>query len=203
MKYIKFKSFIDKTIALFTIIVISPILISIYFCILFKLGKPVFFLQERPGYKSRGFKIIKFRTMLNSNNDSTSNETDENRLTELGIFLRKYSLDELPELINIIRGEMSFVGPRPLLMQYLNLYTPEQLKRHDVLPGITGYAQINGRNLLSWEEKFKYDLIYVEKQSFIFDLMVLIKTFLVVIFKKGISAKGEATMYAFRGNQEK
>ena len=201
MKYIKFKSFIDKTIALFTLIVISPILISIYFCILFKLGKPVFFLQERPGYKSRGFKIIKFRTMTNLKN--YQNEIpDKDRLTKFGKFLRSSSLDELPELINILKGEMSFVGPRPLLNEYLDLYTPEQLKRHNVKPGFTGYAQINGRNSLTWEEKFEYDLFYVNNQNFLLDLKIILKTFKIVFLRKGISAKGEATMYKFKGSSE-
>ena len=201
MKYIKFKSLIDKIIASIILISISPFLIGIYFLILFKLGRPVLFTQARPGYKSKSFEIIKFRTMSNIKKGSIIDQTDKIRLTKLGNLLRRYSIDELPELINIIKGEMSFVGPRPLLMEYLNLYNPEQIKRHNVTPGITGYAQINGRNLLSWEEKFKYDLIYIEKQSFIFDLIILLKTFLSVISKKGISAKGEATMYAFTGSK--
>ena len=123
-------------------------------------------------------------------------------MTRFGKFLRSSSLDELPELINILKGEMSFVGPRPLLIDYLDLYTPEQLKRHDVKPGFTGYAQINGRNLLSWEDKFEYDLFYVNNQNFFLDLKIILKTFKIVFLRKGISAKGEATMYKFRGSNK-
>tara|TARA_B100000989_G_C19525002_1_gene466291 strand:+ start:771 stop:1397 length:627 start_codon:yes stop_codon:yes gene_type:complete len=201
LNYFFIKGIFDNLAAFFLILLTSPLLLLIYSIILWQMGRPVFFLQARPGYKSKRFKIIKFRTMTNLNN--YQNEIpDKDRLTKFGKFLRSSSLDELPELINILKGEMSFVGPRPLLNEYLDLYTPEQLKRHDVKPGFTGYAQINGRNLLSWEEKFEYDLLYVNNQNFLLDLKIILKTFKIVFSRKGISAKGEATMYKFIGSNK-
>ena len=201
LNYFFIKGIFDNIAAFFLILLTSPLLLLIYSIILWQMGRPVFFLQARPGYKSKRFKIIKFRTMTNQNNNEKF-IPDKDRLTRFGKFLRSSSLDELPELINILKGEMSFVGPRPLLIDYLDLYTPEQLKRHDVKPGFTGYAQINGRNLLSWEDKFEYDLFYVNNQNFFLDLKIILKTFKIVFLRKGISAKGEATMYKFRGSNK-
>ena len=159
----------------------------------------VFFLQPRPGYKAKPFKIIKFKTMRDAYDDSGKPLSDDLRLTRVGQWVRSVSLDELLQLINVLKGEMSLVGPRPLLMQYLDRYTPEQARRHEVKPGITGWAQVNGRNAISWEEKFRLDVDYVNKQSFCLDCKILWMTLLNVIQRKGISADGHATMDEFRG----
>lgn len=165
-----------------------------------KLGSPVFFKQQRPGKFGRPFMMIKFRSMKDATDTST---TDEVRLTPFGKKLRALSVDELPELWNVLKGDMSLVGPRPLLMSYLELYDDEQKRRHDVRPGITGWAQVNGRNALSWEEKFKYDIWYVDNHNFWLDLKILFLTVKKVMIKEGISSSGEATMPAFKGNQNK
>lgn len=162
-----------------------------------KLGSPVFFTQIRPGMHCKPFKMIKFRTMLDKKSADGQPLPDSARLTPFGVFLRSTSLDELPELWNVLKGDMSFVGPRPLLMQYLPLYSAEQVRRHDVRPGITGWAQINGRNVISWEEKFRLDVWYVEHQSLWLDLRILVITTLKVIRREGINAVGEATMAPF------
>jgi lipopolysaccharide/colanic/teichoic acid biosynthesis glycosyltransferase len=159
----------------------------------------IFFLQLRPGLHGIPYKIIKFKTMRDAF-DSTGNPLpDEERLTRIGQFVRSVSLDELLQLVNVIKGDMSLVGPRPLLMQYLTRYSPEQSKRHNVKPGITGWAQVNGRNAISWEQKFKYDVEYVEKQSLLLDIKILWMTFINVLQRKGISADGHVTMEEFKG----
>jgi lipopolysaccharide/colanic/teichoic acid biosynthesis glycosyltransferase len=160
-------------------------------------GPPVFFRQTRPGYKGRPFELMKFRTMSDERDESGHLLPDSERIGRLGGFLRKSSLDELPEMINVLRGEMSLVGPRPLLMEYLDRYTPEQSRRHDVPPGITGWAQVNGRNALSWDDKFALDIWYVDNYSLVLDLKILGKTVGQVLSREGISAEGHATMPKF------
>jgi len=176
----------------FTITVLSVLII-------FFLGKPVFFLQPRIGFKGKEFKIIKFRSMKNTRDVHGNMLVDEFRLTKFGKFLRNSSLDEIPCLINVLIGQMTIVGPRPFISKYRNLYSPEQFRRHDVTPGITGWAQVNGRNAISWEEKFRLDLEYVERQSFWIDVKILWMTVLSVLNRKGISADGHVTMEEFRG----
>ena len=182
------------------LILISPVLIIISFLVWFKIGLPIVFKQERPGYKEKPFWIYKFRTMSDKRDQNGKLLPDKYRISSLGKFLRTFSLDELPELVNIIRGEMSFVGPRPLLMEYLNRYSITQRRRHEVLPGITGWAQINGRNVLSWEEKFRLDVWYVDNWSFWLDIKILVITIWKVITREGISQPGHATSEKFRGN---
>ena len=165
-----------------------------------KLGPPVFFTQTRPGLHGQPFQMFKFRTMTNARADNGTLLPDCERLTCFGHFLRSTSLDELPELLNVLKGEMSLVGPRPLLMDYLPLYSPEQSRRHEVKPGITGWAQVNGRNAISWEEKFQLDVWYVDHQSFWLDLKILFLTVKRVFQRSGISAYGEMTMPRFTGN---
>jgi lipopolysaccharide/colanic/teichoic acid biosynthesis glycosyltransferase len=165
-----------------------------------KLGSPIFYVQERPGLKGKVFKMIKFRSMTDAKDESGALLPDAHRLTKFGQQLRSTSLDELPELLNVLKGDMSLVGPRPLLIEYLPLYTPEQARRHDVKPGITGWAQINGRNTISWEEKFKLDVWYVENQSIWLDIKILFLTLKKVFMRDGISAQGEATMAKFMGS---
>ena len=167
------------------------------------MGKPVLFVQLRPGLYGKPFKIYKFRTMRDARDDRGGLLSDEHRLTRTGIFLRKYSLDELPQLFNVINGNLSFVGPRPLLMEYLGRYTPQQARRHEVKPGITGWAQVNGRNAITWEEKFKLDVWYVDNRSFLLDMKILWMTFIKVFRQEGISADRCATMPEFKGSHEK
>lgn len=164
-----------------------------------KLGKPVFFRQIRPGRDGKPFKMIKFRTMTDARDDKGELLPDDQRLPGFGRFLRATSLDELPELWNVLKGEMSLVGPRPLLMEYLPLYSREQLRRHEVAPGITGWAQVNGRNAISWEQKFAYDVWYVDHRSIWLDIKIIGKTLNKVVRRDGISAEGSATMEKFRG----
>jgi sugar transferase EpsL len=182
------------------ILVISPLLLILALLVLVFHGTPVLFRQQRPGYKGHPFFICKFRTMSNNKAPDGSFLPDSQRLTRLGRFLRATSLDELPELVNILRGEMSLVGPRPLLMKYLTLYSPEQMRRHDMPPGIAGWAQINGRNTISWDEKFKLDLWYVDHWSFWLDIRILLLTFWKSIKQEGINQPGQATMEEFTGN---
>ncbi len=163
-----------------------------------KIGAPVLFRQARPGLRGRPFTIYKFRTMTDKRGERGELLPDGERLTRLGRFLRKTSLDELPELFNVLKGDMSIVGPRPLLMQYLDLYTPEQARRHEVKPGITGWAQVNGRNAISWEDKFKLDVWYVDHQSFWLDLTIIFMTVWKILKREGISQPGQATMEEFR-----
>ena len=198
-----FKHFIkplgDFFIALFLLIILSPLIILTAIVLFFPNNGKVFFFQQRPGLNSKPFKIVKFKTMKDAFDQEGVPLPDDIRLTKAGSFLRSASLDELLQLINVLNGDMSLVGPRPLLMQYLSRYSPEQAKRHNVKPGITGWAQVNGRNAITWEQKFRLDVEYVEKQSFILDLKILRMTFINVIQRKGISADGHVTMEEFKG----
>lgn len=182
------------------LLILSPLVLIIATLVRIRHGAPVLFRQQRPGYKGSPFYIYKFRTMTNVRAADGSLLPDSARLTSLGRFLRSSSLDELPEFFNILRGEMSLVGPRPLLMQYLERYSPEQARRHSVLPGLTGWAQINGRNALTWEEKFKLDVWYVNNRSFWLDVKILLLTFWKVFKREGISQPDHATMEEFMGN---
>lgn len=181
------------------LVVLSPVLAITAYKVKKELGSPVLFRQTRPGLHGKPFEMIKFRTMKDATDKAGNALPDSERLTEFGKKLRASSLDELPELWNVLKGDMSLVGPRPLLMEYLPLYNAEQAKRHNVRPGVTGYAQVNGRNSLSWEDKFKLDTWYVEHQSLWLDMKILLKTVKKVIIKDGISAEGEATMSKFTG----
>jgi len=184
------------TLVILAAVLWLPVLAVVGVAVRFALGKPIFFMQERPGLGGRSFKLVKFRTMREGDG------TDAERLTPLGKVLRATSLDELPELLNVLKGEMSLVGPRPLLMRYLPRYTPEQARRHEVRPGITGWAQVNGRNAISWEQKFAYDVWYVDHQSFALDLKILWLTVWQVVTRRGVSAEGEATMGEFWGSSK-
>ena len=191
----------DIFAAFFGLIVLSPIMIFLAWKIRRKLGSPVLFRQVRPGLNGKPFEMVKFRTMRDATDEEGRQLPDNQRMTSFGSFLRSSSLDELPELWNVLKGEMSLVGPRPLLMEYLSLYTPEQYRRHDVRPGITGWAQINGRNSLSWEDKFKLDTWYVDNRTMRLDVKIICLTLKKVIVKEGISADGEATMSKFTGQK--
>ncbi|WP_345980689.1 undecaprenyl phosphate N,N'-diacetylbacillosamine 1-phosphate transferase [Sulfurimonas sp. HSL3-2] len=195
------KQLFDKILALVLIILFSPIYIIVSLLILLKMGRPIFFRQQRPGYKEKIFGIYKFRTMTNEKDENGELLPDEKRLVGIGKFIRSTSLDELPQLFNVLKGEMSFVGPRPLLIEYLNLYNETQKRRHDVLPGITGWAQVNGRNAISWEQKFEYDVWYVDHKSFSLDMKILWLTFLKVLRRSGISSDSSVTMEKFRGTK--
>lgn len=194
------KRCMDLVVAILVFIVFLPLIATLAFLVRRKLGSPVIFKQQRPGLHGRPFYLYKLRTM-NDQKDAQGNLLpDEIRLTAFGAFLRKYSLDELLQLVNVIRGDLSLVGPRPLLMDYLPLYTSEQAKRHDVRPGITGWAQINGRNQLSWEEKFKLDTWYVENRSLLLDIKILLLTVRKVVRSEGISHGNHVTMEKFSGS---
>jgi lipopolysaccharide/colanic/teichoic acid biosynthesis glycosyltransferase len=190
----------DLIIAILMILLLSPLLVCISLLLFFTNQGQVFFVQQRPGLQGKPFLIIKFKTMREFYDQEHRLLPDEFRLTKIGKMIRNYSLDELPQLFNVVNGDMSFVGPRPLLMQYLELYSQEQMLRHQVKPGITGWAQVNGRNAIDWEEKFKLDVAYVQKQSFLFDLNILQITALQVLHKKGITEKGMATVSEFKGS---
>ena len=189
----------DIFVSLFLLIILSPIILITAMFLLFTNKGDVFFFQQRPGFNSKPFKIVKFKTMRDAFDKNGILLPDNERLTKIGILVRSASLDELLQLVNVLKGDMSLIGPRPLLMQYLPRYRPEQAKRHNVKPGITGWAQVNGRNAISWEQKFKYDVEYVDKQSYALDLKILWMTFLNVIQRKGISADGHVTMEEFKG----
>ena len=195
------KPFLDRFVALLALLVSSPIflIVSVLLAV-FQNGK-VFFTQQRPGLNESTFKLIKFKTMRDDEDENGELLPDEKRLTWIGKIVRKTSMDEIPQLLNIIKGEMSFIGPRPLLIDYLPLYNEEQRKRHLVTPGITGWAQINGRNTISWNKKFEYDVWYVQNQSFRLDLKIVFLTIFKVFKAEGISGDGMATMEKFRGNQ--
>jgi lipopolysaccharide/colanic/teichoic acid biosynthesis glycosyltransferase len=195
------KRFLDLTVGLPAAVAIGPLMLMIAILVRVKLGSPILFRQVRPGRKGKSFILQKFRTMNDACDDQENPLSDELRLTPLGKFLRKTSFDELPELWNVLMGDMSLVGPRPLLMKYLARYTPEQARRHEVKPGITGWAQVNGRNAISWEEKFALDVWYVENQSFLLDLKILAMTVRKVFQGEGISAPGDATMPEFQGTR--
>ncbi len=194
------KRAVDFLVASIGVLLLSPLFMVIALGVRLTMGSPVFFRQTRPGQGGRAFTLLKFRTMKVEQVGAGA-LSDSERLTPLGRVLRRTSLDELPELINVVRGDMSLVGPRPLLMEYLPLYNPEQARRHEVRPGITGWAQVNGRNGIDWEEKFKLDLWYVEHRSFAFDLRILWMTVEGVISARGISHPGHATMERFRGTK--
>ena len=196
------KRLFDLALTIPGAILISPLLGLIALLVRSNLGRPVLFRQVRPGYQGKPFTNYKFRTMKVSHDAEGSLLPDSERLTGLGRFLRSFSLDELPELINVLRGEMSLVGPRPLLMQYLDRYTPEQARRHDVLPGMTGWAQVNGRNVLTWEDKFCFDVWYVDNWSLWLDVKILLLTFWRVLKREGISQSGYATAEEFMGSEE-
>jgi lipopolysaccharide/colanic/teichoic acid biosynthesis glycosyltransferase len=189
----------DLTLAVPVLVVLTPVGLAVGGLIRLKLGGPVLFRQPRPGREGRVFEVIKFRTMSNARDADGKLLPDEERLTPFGARIRRLSLDELPTLWNVVRGDMSLVGPRPLLVRYLNRYTPEQRRRHDVLPGVTGWAQVNGRNAITWEEKFEHDVWYVENMSLRTDLAILFRTVAQVLGKRGISAEGHATMPEFMG----
>lgn len=193
------KRILDIIISLVAIIVLFPLLFIISILVYFKLGAPVFFVQERPGLNEKIFKMIKFRSMRNSTDKNGNLLSDLERLTNFGRILRSTSLDELPELINVLKGDMSIVGPRPLLVEYLLLYSEEQRKRHIVRPGITGWAQINGRNLISWSKKFELDEWYVENQSLILDIKIIFMTIEKVFNKSGVNQDDNVTMDKFTG----
>ena len=195
-----FKRPLDFILSLIAIIVLSPVFIIIAILVRIKLGSPVIFKQDRPGLNEKIFTMYKFRTMTDERDENGELLPDSKRLTKFGRMLRSTSLDELPELFNILKGDMSFVGPRPLLVEYLPLYNEQQRRRHEVRPGLTGYAQVNGRNAISWEEKFKYDLEYVEKISFLLDLKIFIITVLKVFKREGINSETAATMEPFKGS---
>jgi len=194
-----FKPLLDKILALFLIILFAPIMIIVAILIYLWDGKPIIFTQERPGFNEKIFKIYKFRTMTNEKDEFGNLLPDEKRLNGIGKIIRNLSLDELPQLFNVLKGDMSFIGPRPLLVKYLSRYNEEQRKRHLVKPGITGLAQIKGRNAISWNKKFKYDVFYVNHLSFRLDLYIIFQTVLKVIKKEGISQEGQATMEEFNG----
>jgi sugar transferase EpsL len=194
------KRLFDLAAAVLGLLVISPLLFVLVLLVRVAHGTPVLFRQQRPGYKGRPFTLYKFRTMTDRTAPDGNLLPDSERLTRLGRFLRSTSLDELPELYNVLRGEMSLVGPRPLLMQYLERYSTEQMRRHDVAPGITGWAQVNGRNALTWDEKFKLDVWYVDHWSFWLDIRILFLTLWKILKREGISQPGHATMEEFRGN---
>jgi len=193
------KKSLDLVVAAFALLLLGPLLLIVGLMVRIGLGSPVLFRQQRPGLNGRPFWLVKFRTMLNKTDAYGRTLSDEQRLTGLGRFLRSTSLDEIPEFWNVLRGELSLVGPRPLLMQYLGRYTPEQAHRHDVLPGVTGWAQINGRNNLTWEEKFALDVWYVDNWSLRLDLIILLRTLWQVLRQHGISKKGQATTTEFMG----
>jgi len=194
------KRFFDLLLVISALLGLFPLLCFLAVLIRWKLGSPVFFTQQRPGICGRPFILYKFRTMTDARDDEGNLLPDAVRLTSFGRILRGTSLDELPELWNVIKGEMSLVGPRPLLMEYLERYTPEQARRHEVRPGITGWAQINGRNAITWEEKFKLDVWYVDNQSFWLDVKIIFITIWKIIRREGINQEGQATMKKFLGN---
>ncbi|MCT7405757.1 undecaprenyl phosphate N,N'-diacetylbacillosamine 1-phosphate transferase [Aliarcobacter cryaerophilus] len=196
------KNLFDKTLALFLIILFSPIYVVVSLLIFLKMGSPILFRQKRPGYKEEIFGIYKFRTMTNEKDADGNLLPDDKRLVGIGKFIRSTSLDELPQLFNVLKGEMSFVGPRPLLEEYLPLYNEKQKRRHDVKPGITGWAQVNGRNAISWEQKFDYDAWYVDNQSFWLDIKILWLTFLKVVKRSDISSSTSSTMEKFTGSKK-
>ena len=196
------KRLFDVAFSVIFLFLFAPIMVFIAFLVYLNIGKPILFKQTRPGLNSSPFNMVKFTTMTNIFDDKGNLLDDEERLTSFGKFLRSTSLDELPELWNILKGDMSFVGPRPLLVDYLPLYSSEQLRRHEVKPGVTGWAQINGRNSISWDEKFILDIWYVDNVSFWLDIKILLITIKKVILRKDISKEGMATMSKFQGSNK-
>lgn len=196
------KRALDVGVAGPVLVASSPVLAGVALAIYLDIGRPILFRQRRPGLHAKPFTLLKFRTMRDTRGPDGQLLSDEERLSPVGSWVRKLSLDELPQLVNVLKGEMSLVGPRPLLMDYLERYSPTQARRHEVKPGVTGWAQVNGRNTISWEEKFELDVYYVEHQTLRLDLEILVKTFLHVVRSEGISAVGHATMPVFMGSAE-
>lgn len=196
-----FKRLFDFLIGSFFLLLLSPVFLLLALLVRINLGSPVFFSQTRPGLQGKPFTMFKFRSMTKSRDADGRLLQEADRLTRFGRFFRATSLDELPELWNVLKGDMSLVGPRPLLMEYLPLYSPEQARRHEVRPGITGWAQVNGRNAISWEQKFKLDVWYVDNQSFWLDIKILFMTVINVLSRRGITAKDAATMPRFMGSK--
>ncbi len=194
------KSVIDLLVACVALLFISPLFLLVTFLLAWANRGSVFFLQSRPGYKEKAFTVIKFKTMNDRMDENGSLLPDKERLTKIGRFIRKTSLDELPQLINVLKGEMSLIGPRPLLFKYLPLYNETQRRRHDVRPGITGWAQVNGRNSISWSQKFSFDIYYVDNLSFMLDLQIAYLTILKVIKREGVNQSAERPMQPFTGN---
>ncbi len=195
------KRLFDLLCTLLALLILGPAFLLLAVLVKLRLGSPVLFRQVRPGLNDKPFVMYKFRTMTATKNANGTLLPDEKRLTPFGQFLRSTSLDELPELVNIVKGDMSLVGPRPLLMEYLERYSPEQARRHEVKPGLTGWAQINGRNAISWEEKFAYDVWYVDNRTFWLDIKIILLTILQTVRRDGISQPGHATMEEFMGNK--
>jgi len=191
------KRLLDITAALLALLTFGPVIIALCIAVRLKLGSPIFFLQERPGLNQKIFRMAKFRTMTDQQDSKGNLLSDKIRLTKFGEWLRSTSLDELPELVNILKGEMSLVGPRPLLVSYLDRYSPEQARRHEVRPGLTGWAQVNGRNTTSWEDRFSLDVWYVDNRNFLLDLKIIFRTMRIVIKRDGISHSEHATMPEF------
>ena len=194
------KYLFDLTVSIIVFLILLPVILLVAVLIRIKLGSPILFTQDRPGINGKVFKMMKFRSMLDAKDKHGNLLPDNERMTKFGAFLRSTSLDELPGLFNVIKGDMSLVGPRPLLVQYLPLYSSEQAKRHNVRPGITGWAQVNGRNAIGWDEKFKLDVWYVENQSFLLDMKILLLTVKKVFVREGISADGHVTIEPFKGS---
>ena len=199
MKYIIIKSFLDRIVALIAIIALSPLLMAIFILLLIHFNTNPIFIQIRPGYKGKLFSIYKFKTMKDAVKNSSTSVNDFDRVTKLGGFIRKLSLDELPQLFNVLFGQMSFVGPRPLLVEYLSLYSEEENKRHFVKPGITGWAQVNGRNTISWRNKFILDVWYIKNISFFLDLKIFLLTLLKVIKREGVNSTEDIIMTNYNG----
>ena len=195
------KRLYDLLVALAAILILSPLFLIVVLLVWGKLGMPVLFRQQRPGLNGNPFTIYKFRTMSHNNDENGTMAEDSERMTQFGASLRKFSLDELPQLFNVIKGDLSLVGPRPLLIEYLPLYSVDQMRRHDVRPGITGWAQVNGRNTITWDKKFAYDLWYVDHQSFWLDMKILWMTLGRVVKFRGISQSGNVTMEKFTGQE--
>ena len=192
----------DILLSLVILMILWPVIVVIALFVRLYIGNPIIFKQQRPGYKGKPFNLLKFRSMNDRTNEHGSLLLDEERLNSFGRFLRNYSLDELPEIINVLKGEMSLVGPRPLLMQYLDRYSPDQARRHDVVPGVTGWAQVNGRNTLTWQEKFRLDVWYVDNWSLGLDIKILFMTIWKVLNREGINEPGFATSQEFMGNED-
>ena len=194
------KRIFDVIVSFSVLLAFSPILLIVALLVRTKLGSPIFFTQIRPGLHGKPFKMVKFRTLTEQKDESGNYLPDADRLTSFGALLRSTSLDELPELWNVLKGDMSLVGPRPLLMEYLPLYTPEQYRRHEVRPGVTGWAQINGRNAIDWDTRFQLDVYYVDHQSFWFDMEIIVLTAAKVLKREGIQQEGQATVSKFTGS---
>lgn len=197
-----FKRVFDFFAAFVGFLLLSPVVLVVALLVRVNLGSPILFTQDRPGLYRKVFTMMKFRTMRHERDDKGSTLPDSERMTKFGVFLRSTSLDELPGLINVLKGDMSLVGPRPLLVEYLLLYNKTQSRRHDVKPGITGWAQVNGRNAISWNDKFKLDVWYVDNQSFLLDIKIILLTIRKVLIREGVSAEGEVTMPKFTGENK-